>query len=236
MSDALQEAKQRAAAELAAEMFGGEVAEAQPEVPSDTAEPAPEAEEQDTVVDLEFAPVDLEELGLDFEDEPTSEVEEQEDDDEIYLDDESETAKERQARIKAEKRAKFLEDQLVETKTKSWKKEAARRFPLADVDEINATSKRSFMKAAATDHNRAYARLEPHLKAIAEEKAKLRAEVEGEVREETAAAWGKPMPGPGIGAVRQGETDARIAAARRQGYGAVVREMLKDPKLNPFAK
>src|SRR6476619_2736683 len=80
------------------------------------------------------------EAEVEAEFEPEPEVEEDE-----YLDENEALAKERKARLAAEKKLKWLEEQRVKSEGKHWKEEAEKYFPLSApfLDKIDTSSRRS---------------------------------------------------------------------------------------------
>lgn len=118
---------------------------------------------------------------------------------------------------RAEKQAKHYEKQAVEAKQGQWRKKYKEMYPLANVDEINATSRRSFEKAAISSHNANYKLLEPMLTQLQEAAAKLKTSVTAEARTEAAAAFGKPVAGPGIVPLEASAQTEELIAARKTG-------------------
>lgn len=157
-------------------------------------------------VDFELPNFEADTSGLDFLDEP--DFEEPEDEAAGYVDpgdepDENEyedpaTAKLRSDLAKAQRQLKWEHDRRVNASTAEWRKEAARRFPLADVDEINADSRRSFMRAAHAQHVKLEQKLEPYKTALDKLRVQAVAEETGAAREKAEKAWGKPSAGPSV--------------------------------------
>ncbi len=111
-----------------------------------------------------------------------------------------------QARLaKAEKQLKFQTDLRAKDNLKGWRAEAARRFPLADVDEIDASSRRAVLRKAEEQHTRYYKKVEPVLNQIEALKAQVLTEAKQEGREQAAAAYGRPTTAPQIAQVTTAE-------------------------------
>ncbi len=83
-----------------------------------------------------------------------------------------------------------------QNESKRWAEEAARRFPLADVDVIKAQSRRSFLREAQASHQRYEQKLGPTLEELDRYKATLVEDAKAEGRQQAEQAWGKPMSGP----------------------------------------
>lgn len=143
-----------------------------------------------------------------------------------------------QARIKKlEKQNKFLEEQRVTQGRKQWKAEAEKRFPLADVDDIQATSRRAFLRKAAESHQRYQKKLEPILGRLDGIKQEATAAVKAEQRAATAKGWGPPTTGPQQPLVETAEQEtSRQHALDRRNHRSVA-DMVKarfehDPNFN----
>ncbi len=114
---------------------------------------------------------------------------------------------------KLEKRAAWLEGQLVAKSRSGWVAENLRAYPLLatyaadDVKAIQATSRRGFAREAAALNERYMRVLKPAIDDIAKAKAALKAEATDEARAEVAQAWGKPIGDGGAAA-----PDAMVAA------------------------
>lgn len=133
-----------------------------------------------------------------------------------------------QARLKKlEKQNKWLEEQRVKQGQKNWKAEAAKRFPLADVDEINATSRRAFLKAAATQHQRYQKKLSPILSQIEALKGAAIETIREEERGRAENAWGRPTAGPQQPLVEAAEGTVRQQNALDRGRYGSVQEMVR---------
>lgn len=130
----------------------------------------------------------------------------------------------------AEKRAKHLESLRVKEAKKNWAEDAKKFFPLAEpfLDEINATSKRGFLRTARQLHDRMKPLIEEKVLAPARaareaELAAAREEAKGKARD----AWGTPIE----------EDDTHVAPVivqqedrrRKRGeFSDVIRHMMFD--------
>lgn len=98
---------------------------------------------------------------------------------------------------KLKKRLEWAEQQKAKAEQAKWQAEARKHFPYANVDSINATSRRAFLKQARAMHESNKALIAPQIEALRAKEAALRAEVEAKVKAELAEAWGKPNLGGG---------------------------------------
>lgn len=131
----------------------------------------------------------------------------------------------------AEKKAAFLEQQRLNTEKPRWKAEAEKYFPYADLDGIDATSRRGFLKAAKAEHERVAATVE---KAVAAklgifdpdtEREKIRAEEKKRLEE----AWGTPTVNTTQAPAEAKENaEAVDKAIQSQGLAAGILEMFKQ--------
>lgn len=97
---------------------------------------------------------------------------------------------------KARKRTKHLEDLRVKEAKKNWSEEAKKFFPLSEpfLDEIQATSRRGYLRTAKNVHERMAPLVEEKvLKPARESIAKTKTEVEVEAKEEVKKSWGEPV-------------------------------------------
>lgn len=203
------------------------------ETQSDTedAAVAQEEEAQDTEfpnLDIEVPEDLLEELEVPDEEE---EVEE-EDEEEEYEYEDAETLKAKNAKLARENQ--FLKEQKVRQGVKTWKQEALKYFPLSEykLDEITATSRRSYLKQARA----AEAAIKPTVQkllgiakaTIDAEKEKARTEARGEVEK----AWGKPTTGPGQPPSNADLSDVDVLQINdKGGLSAVFKQMMDSGKL-----
>lgn len=129
--------------------------------------------------------------------------------------------------VKLRKRNEYLEKQLVQTKRGQWEAEAEKFFPLAKhaLPDIQATSRRSFLKAAKAEHDR----ILPHVQAyLGEAKQVVDAEKQSattEARAAVAESWGKPLTGPDnamdAAAVAREQEIEKARSRVREGKGAL---------------
>lgn len=137
---------------------------------------------------------------------------------------------------KLEKQNKWLEEQRVTSGRKTWAAEAERRFPLADVDEIKATSRRGFLKAAAESHTRYEKKLKPILGQLDQLRSDVVSGAVEEGREQAAERWGKPTGGPQQPLTERAEAQSSQAQQLDRRRHSTVAEMVKarfqhDPNL-----
>jgi hypothetical protein len=185
------------------------------ETPSNAAEPAQDSESDPTFEpgagtepaqpdpeDTVEIPDEIRELleEPDFDVEAEAEVAAsnvQEDDEEQYGEyEDANLASERKARIKAEKRAEWLEQRRVEENRGKWEQEALKYFPHAKpfIGKIDATSRRGFLKQANAYHET----IAKHVSEVAPGTlAADREKLKEELKAELEASWGKPLVGPG---------------------------------------
>lgn len=159
---------------------------------------APAPDPEDSVVEI---PPDIKELleEPDFEAETEAELAAEqavEEEDENYEFEDDAVAKERKARIAAEKKAQWLEAQRLKDKRPDWKKEALKYFPHSKpfIDKIvnEATSRRAVLRQANAYHEQIAAHVGSIAPAVPQDETALRAAI----RAEMEAAWGKPLTGP----------------------------------------
>lgn len=139
------------------------------------------------------------------------------DDDELAVDEYEDQDALRARLAKAEKQAKHYEKQAVEAKQGQWRKKYKEMYPLANIDEIYATSRRQFEKQAIASHNSNFKHLEPLLNKLNETASKLTSSVTAEARDAAAAAFGKPVAGPGIAPLDSSAQIEDLMAARKTG-------------------
>lgn len=185
--------------------FGTELGLLQPsgseETPSD-----PTVEPDD--IEIPDLPEDLVELldgpDLDDETEPV-ELDEYQDSDELAR----ELARTR-------KRNQWLEQRATAVDRKNWVKEAKQYFPRSNPDRIQATSKRSFLRAARDEHDAVTAQIQPELDRVAALEKAAKEKLAEADRAVEAAKWGRPVTGAG-GPPPSTTADERLATARRRG-------------------
>lgn len=172
--------------------------------------PAPVEQSGDDDYDLpEIAPVSqdvLDDLG-DDDDEPTvtPSYSVNEEDDE-YVDDE--TRKLRTELRRAQKQLENERKQRAESNIVNWRDKYRKMYPLADVEGINATSRRAFERQAILSHNKNYEVLKPHIEAFKVARGELQNETVSEERARVQQAWGKPTTGPGASDHKPDRTEA----------------------------
>lgn len=158
-------------------------------------QPAPEA-----VPEPELPSWQADTEGLDFledDDEPEPEpvfVQEPEEE-EPEWDEDPAASKLRKDLAKANKQLAWEREQRITSSRKNWKQEAERRFPLADVDSIQADSRRATLKAAATSQAKMEKKLGPILQKVDQLRGEVLVEARQEARAEAQTAWGKPSFG-----------------------------------------
>jgi hypothetical protein len=180
---------------------------------------APEAQETETEEDDVFELPSFSLIETEEDDELDDDVllpaaEADENDDEGLYEDPDEL---RARNAKLEKQNRHLVEQAAQVKQTQWRARFKKMYPLANVDEINATSRRAFEKAAINSHNANYKLLEPTLTQLAEAATKLRSGVTAEARADAAAAFGKPVAGPGIVPLEASAQTEDLVAARKTG-------------------
>lgn len=131
-----------------------------------------------------------------------------------------------------QKEANFHREQSLKARQGQWRKRYAEKYPLADFDTIQSTSRRSFEKAAVKSHNDNYTKLKPHIDRLQEAATELRATGVAEGREAAVAAWGAPVAGPDVQTVDQAAADAQIAVEREKArtsgnLGGLYRKMIE---------
>jgi len=229
VSNAASEAAAGLAPELAAELLGKlapselaaastlvqEVADAAGATPSgQEAVSVDEPQETEEFRLPEFQLVELE----DDEDEdllaPAAEVEE---DDEVLVDEYEDESVLRAKLAKLEKQNQYLAQQAAGAKRDQWKAKYKAMYPLANVDEIDATSRRAFEKAAVKSHNANFRLLEPIIKQFNDARETLVGAATAEGRAKAAAAFGKPTAGPGIVPLEASAQTEDLVAARKTG-------------------
>jgi hypothetical protein len=228
VSNAASEAAAGLAPELAAELLGKlapselaaastlvqEVTDAAGATPSgQEAVSAPEAQETEEFRIPEFQLVELE----DDEDEDLLTPAAEEEDDESLVDEYEDENILRARLAKLEKQNQYLAQQAAGAKRDQWKAKYKEMYPLANVDEIEATSRRAFEKAAVKSHNANFRLLEPIIKQFNDARETLVGAATAEGRAAAAAAFGKPTAGPGIVPLEASAQTEELVAARKTG-------------------
>ena len=178
---------EEAATAAAAELLNGDEAQVEPESGSETTD-----EVEFPTFDIEIPP----DLAAELEED---EVDLTVTDDELdaLSEETGEVDREVLKRLHAaEARAAHFEQLRVKEAKKNWSEEAKQFFPLAEpfLDEIQATSRRGYLRTAKNVHERMKPIVEekvlkPAREAIEQEKTKAKEEAEIEAR----AAWGQPL-------------------------------------------
>jgi hypothetical protein len=96
---------------------------------------------------------------------------------------------------KAEKALENQKRLRARQQSENWQREAAERYPLANLDGIKEISRSAYMKAAAQSHNMVLTHIQPHLAKLEAERAELMKQTKAEARQEAADAWGQPTVG-----------------------------------------
>jgi hypothetical protein len=199
------------------------VVEAQEEVPASSPvvenDTAPEVTEVAEAPSFEYEPEVPEDILAELNEAEIDEEVEREiaartpEEDEYGVAEDEESVRER---VKLQKRNEYLEKELAKTKSTSWKEEAKKYFPLSEhaLDDIKATSRRSFLKQAKAQHEA----ILPHVqKVLADAKSFVDAEKaagRADGKAAAAAAFGQPLSGPDINEIDQAAAEATITAAR----------------------
>jgi hypothetical protein len=197
--------------------------------PEPTAAPAPEptlaeAVVEDLKADAEekfelptFAPVPDDEFAG-FEEEEAEQTIEKlssilETDEEGYSD--IEDADELRAELhKLKKQLGYQKELRATSERKRWADEAKEKYPLANVSEIQATSRNAFLKAAGKSHNQNYDHLSPILQELEEARKKLMEDAKAEGRKAAVESWGQPTTTATVGETDVAAYEAEMNAAR----------------------
>jgi len=118
---------------------------------------------------------------------------------------------------KAQKKAEFADKQRLEASKPKWMKEAEKFFPLSSPGEIEASSRKEFLRKAQEQHEAlkpAAVKLKADMDAML---AAERAKIEAEVRAQAEAAWGRPLSGPGVVPIEAGDKADALKKARATG-------------------
>lgn len=177
--------------------------QAAPEAPTET-EAEPEFNyEADTegIEDLLAEPDDEEDDVIDDDDEPIAAQTDE------YGVVDPEVARLQAKLAKAQKQLKHQEGLRAKDNETKWRSEAERRFPLADVDEITATSRRGFMRKAEEQHQRYYKKVSPVLEKLDALRAEVITEAKAEGRQAAEDSWGKPTVAPQVAQVTAAEQE-----------------------------
>lgn len=141
---------------------------------------------------------------------------------------------------KAQKQLKHQEGLRAKDNETKWRSEAERRFPLADVDEITATSRRSFLRKAEEQHQRYYKKVSPVLEKLDALRAEVITEAKAEGRAAAEESWGRPTVAPQVAQVSAAEqeldprrfktlhdlTRARLNLGERSNVTAAINDLI----------
>lgn len=116
----------------------------------------------------------------------------------------------KQRLVRAEAQLQHEKGLRAQNNLKSWREEAGRRFPLADVDEIDATSRRSVLRKAKEQHERYERKLGPVLERLDTLRDEVISEARQEVREKAAQSWGAPTTGPSAPTMTASEGESML--------------------------
>lgn len=199
---------------LAAEL-GDLAVGAEPEVPSSPAQSAAPAEVQEP--DEEFVLPSFSYIDEDEEDEPDFDVTADAEPDEETFDEYEDPDRLRAENAKLKKQLAHTQEQSAKQRLAQWRGKYKGMYPLANVDEIDATSRRAFERAAVKSHNANYKLLEPHLTKLQEAAQKIGGAARQDARADAVAAYGKPTAGPGIVPLEQSASTEELMAARKSG-------------------
>ena len=216
-----------AVAGTVADLFGGSASDVAPEVVN-SPEPAGAPEiAQEPVIELPDLstelPDDIQELldAPDFDEDPAPTFTSSEDE---FVDPE-ELAREN---AKLRKKLEWEQTQKLNIARKNWAAEATKYFPYARPDQINATSRRAFLRAAKEQHDAVAVHVLPALEAARKAEAEARAVAEAKVRAEAAEAWGKPTVGGSVAPSEAAQKSDDLQRARNSRDLAKVARALID--------
>lgn len=224
-----------AAAAAAARMLAPQESDEAPEdAPVSSEEPAAEVEETthdagsfsfgEELPDDLLAELDLDEDDLDM----PSDVEEDDDDDEDFEVD----SKLKRELAKARREAEHYKQLRIKSARPKWEEEAKKYFPLSEtvLSNIEADSRRAFLRKAREAHETVKPFVERHLASITQAAEAERERIREEERERAREQWGvtevdAPQP------PSEAEQQARIERARRTGDLAdTIKAMVFPPR------
>lgn len=197
-----------------------------PLIPRQQAAPEAPAVDADEVPDFTLdpdIPDEIADLLAEPDDDPDDgyapEVEAAAPDQDEYED--PEAARLRQENVRLKKRADHLERENLKRQRGKWETEAEKVFPLAAVSEIQATTRKDFLRKAQALHEAAKPQVERFLQSK-----------QAEMAAEAKAAWGRP--------VSQGQVPNKAAAAsaeidhqtRRGSLSGTIRAMMNNGEIN----
>lgn len=134
--------------------------------------------------------------------------------------------------LAAEKRADHLEKLRVTEARKNWEEEAEKVFPLAKpfLTEINATSKRGYMRTARDLHERSLPMWEAQVAKARTAQAAAKTAAEEEGKEEAKKKWGQAAESDEAPSEARVTLQATQGRRRRGEFSDTIREMLFPPK------
>lgn len=196
-------------------------AEAQPEAASSEQTEALEPEQEPVEDYNPQVPDEIEmflaEEELDLDDEPVVASEEYQDPDDLA-----------RRLAKAERALAHEREQRIRVSLKSWKQEGQKFFPLADLDNITADSRRGYLRAARDQHERNLRILEPQLRALKAAQGAADEAAAKAARDTEASKWGRPVTNAGGGVPTGSTNDERLLKARQKGdFTAATRALLE---------
>ena len=148
--------------------------------------------------------------------------------------DDPEVAKLKKQLLAAQKQIQHEKQLRVKNNLKSWQAEAARRFPLADAEEIDGSSRRAVLRKAQEQHNRYARKLKPFTDVLDGLKQQAVAEVKTQARQEAEQAWGKPVTGVTVPQVAQSDDTAAVDPRRFRSPHELIAEKLKRGLYGPI--
>jgi uncharacterized protein YukE len=208
-------------------MFAADIPSDEPEPPVAATAPAveqpqpvapPEAQQTEPTDDEpedeipRYSYIEIDDEDDEPEDIPVTAV--ADDDDEFSEFDDVDALRARLAKV--EKEAQFHREQSLTVRRQQWQKRFAEKYPLASFDDITATSRRAFERAAVKSHNDNYTKLKPHIDRLQEAAKTLKETGLQEGKAEAVQRWGAPVTGPDVQTVDQAAADAQIQAAREK--------------------
>lgn len=182
--------------------------------------------------------------GLDFLNEPDEEEPEdleppsfdEPELEEPNWDDDEEKQKLKRDTAKLQKQLDWERSQRIRLSLKDVRAEAERRFPLADLDDIKADSRRSYLKQASASQDRMEKKLKPFLEATARLRDEVITETRQEERRRAETAWGRPTTSSGMpvdpAASQEAIANTMPNNPKRKGPDEYIRERARN--LNIF--
>lgn len=181
-------------------------------VPEFTLDP----EVPDDIADLLAEPDDEPDYEAENADEPDYTVAESQDE---YED--PEVARLRREHAKLKKRAEHLERENLKRQRKAWVADAAKAFPLAATDDIQATTRKQFLREAQARHNAAKPTVEKFLQQ--QQAAQRKAQQE---------AWGPAVSHGNVPSAALAQEEAVNHQVRRGSLSGAIRELMKNGQVD----